>query len=105
MRVLSGLLLGLVLACGDDPLSPEETARAALADRGIASTDSAFVAAADDGDLEVVRLAAFNGHLSVVRYLVEHGASFEMETDSGFTPRDMAALRGHTDVVEYLDSL
>ncbi len=76
--------------------SPEE-ARAALAERGIPYSQGSFLAYAQDGDLEVVRLfveagmdvnvqnedegfdtalmrAAGQGHLAVVRFLIEQGA-------------------------------
>ena len=99
MRLLSGLLLGLVLGCGDDPLSPRE-ARSELADLGIDYTAESFFEAAYEGDLTVVKLfveagmsvntragdsvdatallaAALGGHLSVVRYLVWTGCGGE----------------------------
>ena len=94
MRILMMVLVGLVLGCGDDPLSPQEAARAELDKRGIEYTADAFVAAAGSGNLEVVRLfleagmpvdtdrygdtalheAAWQGELEVVKYLVGLGA-------------------------------
>ena len=46
--------------------------------------------------------AAANGHLDVIRYLVEAGADMEREDYFGSTPLIRAAQQGHTNVVEYL---
>ena len=135
MRLLSGLLVGLVLGCAGDlerSVDPsavvedsgvpraktraEEDARAALADRGISFTGASFVEWAGTGDLSVVELfveggmpidaafggwtalheAARNGHLAVVEYLIDQGASV------GPSVRDVALRGGHGDVVRYL---
>ena len=79
-----------------EPLSPAQ-ARALLQERGVPYTQRSFLAAAGDGDLEIVQLfvqagmdlnvqnpdenydtalmrAAAGGHLDVVRYLYEQGA-------------------------------
>ena len=141
MRLLSGLLVGLVLGCAGDlerSVAPaavvedsgvpraktraEEEARAALAERGISFTGASFIEWAGTGDLSVVELfveggmpvdaafggwtalheAARNGHLSVVQYLIDQGASFWIQTESGSSVRDLALQGGHTDLVEYL---
>ena len=84
------------------------------------------------GDDYALRCAADNGHLDVVKYLVEHGADIHAKddfalfcaVDSGHTDivkylakhgadvhacndyvADIAAENGHTDVVNYLKSL
>ena len=100
----------------------EEEARAALAERGISFRVSEFLDAAAVGDLSVVELfveggmpvdaafggwtalheAARNGHLLVVQYLIDQGASFGMETDSDRTALDLARRGGHGDVVVYM---
>ena len=36
-------------------------------------------------------MAAQNGHLSMVQYLLEHGADMEKLDDYGLTPMDVAA--------------
>ena len=46
--------------------------------------------------------AAANGHLDVIRYLVEAGADMEREDYFGSTPLLRAAQQGHTNVVSYL---
>ena len=49
--------------------------------------------------------AAVGGHLEVVKYLVEQGASVTATTDYGDnTAKDIALYYGHTAVVEYLES-
>ena len=92
---------------------------------GIAYTADAFIAAARDGNLAVVKLfvqagwsvetaatngstvlhyAAWKGHLSVVQYLVGQGANVLATNNVGWTPRDDARSAGHTAVVTYLES-
>ncbi|MFP3025404.1 MAG: ankyrin repeat domain-containing protein, partial [Wolbachia sp.] len=48
--------------------------------------------------------ASWNGHLDVVKYLVENGANLEAKGYNGKTPLHMASLIGHLDVVKYLIS-
>ena len=44
-----------------------------------------------------------NGHLAVVRYLVEeHGAQLDQCDDDGDTPLHLACMNGHLAVVRYL---
>ena len=105
------------------PRAPREE----LADRGIAYTVDAFLAAAEEGALAVVRLfvaagmsvetadtvhgvtalhwAAYAGHLDVVEFLVGAGADVTATDQWGDTPRDDAVNEGNTDIVEYFDSL
>ena len=47
-------------------------------------------------------VAAENGHLDVVRHLVEGGADKDQAKISGATPLHIAAENGHLDVVRYL---
>ena len=102
--------------------TPEE-ARAALDSLGIDYTERAFLTAARDGDLDVVKLfvwagmsvnatnrggftallsAAAYGRLEVVKYLVGSGAAVDARTNNGFTALHRAAWSGHLDVVEFL---
>ena len=124
MRLLSGLLVGLVLGCGgDDGVSPRE-ARAELADLGIDYTAESFFRAAYEGDLTVVKLfvetgmsvntragdlgltvlhvAAGGGHLAVVKFLVGAGVSLTDTDKGGNTALLRAAWQGHLAVVEFL---
>ena len=48
--------------------------------------------------------AAQEGHLCVVKLLVNKGADLKQATVYGDTPLDQAALEGHQDVVDYLVS-
>jgi ankyrin repeat protein len=47
-------------------------------------------------------VAAQNGHLSVVKYLIYKGADLNAKTAAGWTPLFVAAHNGHLSVVEYL---
>ena len=48
-------------------------------------------------------VAAQNGHLEVIRFLVESGANRDRgRTDTGGTPLFIAAQRGHLEVVRFL---
>ena len=47
-------------------------------------------------------LAAGNGHLDVVRHLVEVGADKDRAENEGATPLYVAAQNGHLDVVRHL---
>ena len=49
-----------------------------------------------------LRTAAENGHLDVVRHLVEVGADKDKAMDTGATPLFIAAENGHLDVVLHL---
>lgn len=151
MRWLVMVLLAAVMGCGGDEGDKEERltpaeARFALADLGIDYTAMSFNNAAASGDLVVVKLfvdagmsvdtegvlgfttlheAAYGGHLSVVRFLVEQGADMNAKVDSSntflqvlvgigarvgatydycWTAKDFAQEGGHTAVVEYLES-
>ncbi|KAG5487723.1 hypothetical protein LSCM1_08088 [Leishmania martiniquensis] len=46
--------------------------------------------------------AAFKGHLSIVRFLVDHDAPLETENALGHTALQWAITGGHADVVRYL---
>ena len=107
-------------------MTPQQQARAALAGRGISYNAAAFIAAARDGNLAVVKLfvqagmsvetaaangstvlhyAAWKGHLAVVQYLVGQGANVLATNNVGWTPMNDARSAGHTAVVTYLESV
>jgi len=46
--------------------------------------------------------AAWNGHLSVVEYLVNQKADINAKNKNNWTPLHYAAQNGHLSVVEYL---
>lgn len=47
-------------------------------------------------------IAAVEGFQEIVKLLIDHKANFELTDDSGWTPREHAALRGHIDVARLL---
>lgn len=47
-------------------------------------------------------VAAAEGFKEIVQTLIEHGAEFTKNDDSGWSPREHAALRGHMDIVPVL---
>jgi glycerophosphodiester phosphodiesterase len=47
-------------------------------------------------------IACVDGHVSMVRLLVEHGADADGADSDGWTAREHAALRGHLDIIEEL---
>ncbi|CAJ0930094.1 unnamed protein product, partial [Mesorhabditis belari] len=49
-----------------------------------------------------LRGACYDGHLEIVKYLVEHGADIECANRHGHTPLMIAAYRQKQEVVEYL---
>ncbi|KAB5555882.1 hypothetical protein PHYPO_G00039240 [Pangasianodon hypophthalmus] len=52
-----------------------------------------------------LHLAAANGHLDCLSFLVSFGANVWCLDNDYHTPLDMAAVRGHMDAVRYLDSV
>jgi ankyrin repeat protein len=55
------------------------------------------------GGYTAMHAAAENGHLEVLRFLVERGAAISPRVDTGETPLDLAS--GHPEIVAYLRSL
>lgn len=49
-------------------------------------------------------MAAMNGHINAVVFLVESGVNVKMKTRAGLTALDWAKARSHTEVIEYLES-
>jgi ankyrin repeat protein len=47
-------------------------------------------------------LASNNGHLEVVKILLEKGADFTVATNHGWTPLHTASQKGHVEVVKLL---
>ncbi|KIW34001.1 uncharacterized protein PV07_00804 [Cladophialophora immunda] len=50
-------------------------------------------------------IACVDGHLPVVELLIEHGADLERLDSSGWNAKEHAALRGHIDIAQRLDSV
>lgn len=49
-----------------------------------------------------LHIASLAGQEEVVRLLVQHGASVNVQSQNGFTPLYMAAQENHDNVVKYL---
>ncbi|KAG7921048.1 hypothetical protein KL927_000292 [Ogataea polymorpha] len=49
-----------------------------------------------------VFVAAAEGYKDVVQLLIDHGAKFDLQDLSGWTPREHACLRGHLDIARSL---
>ncbi|KPI89947.1 hypothetical protein ABL78_0915 [Leptomonas seymouri] len=63
---------------------------------------SAIVNSEDATGLTPLLFAAGRGHLDVVRFLVEHGADLNHQSDRGQSALHRAVYRGNIDLVEYL---
>lgn len=56
----------------------------------------------DKEGYSLIHWAAQEGHVDVIKLLVERGANPDLLDDSGHTPLYKAASEGHADIVEYL---
>lgn len=61
-----------------------------------------LVNSADDKGSTPLHLASSQGHLEVVKFLVDKGADIEAVNGRGFTPLQLASYGGHRQVVEFL---
>uniref|UniRef100_A0A8C6YVB3 USH1 protein network component sans n=1 Tax=Nothoprocta perdicaria TaxID=30464 RepID=A0A8C6YVB3_NOTPE len=52
-----------------------------------------------------LHLAAANGHLNCLSFLISFGANIWCLDNDYHTPLDMAAMKGHMECVRYLDSI
>lgn len=50
-------------------------------------------------------IACVDGHVSMVRLLIEHGANLDRADSDGWTAREHAALRGHMDIISELRNI
>ncbi|XP_041471850.1 uncharacterized protein LOC121421254 [Lytechinus variegatus] len=57
---------------------------------------------ADNKGITPLHSASFNGHLDVVKYLIDQGAQANTANNAGVTPLHNASFNGHFDVVKYL---
>ncbi|OQR81985.1 hypothetical protein THRCLA_11235 [Thraustotheca clavata] len=58
--------------------------------------------ALSENGYSAVAVAAYYGHLDVVKFLALHGANLNQVTDNAVFPLRIAAQEGHTEVVRYL---
>ena len=62
-----------------------------------------FVVASDDEGMTPLHSASFNGHIEVVKYLIEQcHANVEEKDNSGWTPLHYASVNGQIEVAKYL---
>ena len=52
-----------------------------------------------------IHWAAWFGRLSVLRCLVDRGGNISLTNRDGYTPRDMASVRGSQDIVQWFNRL
>lgn len=101
------------LALGADPLAVDDTGRSALHWAAIVGSPEMMgyllenyteldANGFDEGGDTPMHLAAFHGHLPVVRLLVRSDADAEAANAGGFTPLDLAQARRVWHVVSYL---
>ena len=57
------------------------------------------------GGYTAMHAAAENGHVAVIRFLVDHGAELSPEVESGETPLALALLADQQEAVELLRSM
>ena len=50
-----------------------------------------------------LQISSKNGHLEMVKFLVEKGANTSRRTGEGKTPKELAKEENHEDIVEYLN--
>ena len=50
-----------------------------------------------------LQISSKNGHLEMVKFLVENGANTSRRTGEGKTPKELAKEETHEDIVEYLN--
>ena len=65
-------------------------------------SNGANVNAGKQDDWTPIHLSARNGHLEVVKLLLEHGADVRMLNDEGRTPYQVSLGKGHRKIVDLL---
>ena len=68
----------------------------------LATVHSQDVNQKDESGWTPLHWAAFGGHLTIVRFLIDEGATVNAESANGDAPLDVAAGRGHSEVVRFL---
>ena len=58
----------------------------------------------DDSRRSVLHLAAANGNVGLIHFLIQHGAAVDTRATFGVTPRAEAEMAGHTDAAHVLAS-
>ncbi len=52
--------------------------------------------------MNLLYIACQEGHIDVVKYLVEHGSTIDKEDKNGITPLSVACEIGNEDIIQYL---
>lgn len=66
------------------------------------NSEESYINTPTNGGNTMLETASANGHLELVKLLVEKGANINSQTNEGYTPIYRAAIYDHLDVVEYL---
>lgn len=64
--------------------------------------DGSHIMVANNNGLTLVHVASSNGHVKVVKLLLEKGADIMVATNDGWTPVNAASSNGHVEVVKLL---
>jgi len=71
--------------------------------KNLIEQNNARIQCKDTGGNTPLSLAAYNGHLEVVKYLQSKGSEINIRDNEGDTPLSLAAFNGHLEVVKYLE--
>jgi len=70
--------------------------------KGIVTTSPEFIDWQNTNGVTALATASFEGHISIVQFLIDKGADVNLAAKDGRTPLLMAIYKGHMDVVKVL---
>ena len=103
-RTILAIVLSLAFCCGlrAAPIHDAAQAGDVARVRALLVADPTLVDAKTDYGFTPLILAAQNGHLEVVKYLLEKSAAVDAKSNDGVTPLIVAAQNGYLEVVKHL---